>query len=226
MPYPFNATDYARAFRLRIRDPREVDYGQIVTYGRRWAQKVQRPDWSFYLDRSQWLTAVLAAQGLVASARGIVFGCGFGYLVDALHRRGFANVWGVDGSPYVEGRFDVEKDQQARVAFRDVAQMTRQEIAAALTQWTGDWHFDAIVTETLLEGYSDGVIATILDTLELALSSTNRKRLVHFVHAVKPEAVPYGVYRTDLGLRWQTLEAWAALRPTHTWIDWATGRVI
>lgn len=223
MPYPWNAETYARAFRVRVRDPRAPDYGQFVTYGPRFAEVVQQPPGSFYPDRARWVHDVLKRQGLETSARIMGFGVGFGFLIDALAKLGYVNAWGWDASPYVSDNLTKEKPDTARIQIRDLTGMNNPQFAQALTSFTGDWKFDAILTETLLEGYPDNTIKSLLDRAESALTSQDTKRIIHLVHCATPESLEQGVHDLTLGLRWQTLKAWAALRPSHTWIDWATG---
>lgn len=225
MPQPWDEATFRRAFCVRVRHSKAKHYGQVVTYSRRFAEIAQEPPGSFYRDRAQWLYDAFKARGLTRQSRVLVCGAGFGFLVHELRQLGADHVWGVDASPYVESRYALEAPCGSLVVFRDITKLTRTELRDALITFTGDWQFDGIVTETLLEGISVVAAKAVFNTLELALTSSDTRRIVHLVHCATAHSRARGLHDTTLGLHWRTLDEWAALRPGHTWIDWASGEV-
>lgn len=229
MPLPWDEAAYQRAYRVRVRDPRAPDYGLHYTMGKRFAERIEGPhddNPTFFIKRAVWLAEALRDEQPETIHRALLVGSGFGYLLDALRDRyGWVNIWGVDASPYIAAHMEAEKTARTPVATYDIRQMTRTQIVNALRAWTGSEFFDVIITENLVMGHEDETLLLLAQLFESLMTTTNRRRIVHYVSPLNPHMMEHGLHDLTLGIRWLAFDEWVAKRPTHSWIDWTTGEV-
>jgi hypothetical protein len=190
--------DWLRFYRMTLPD------GTVVTYGdgRHWS--IDNPENEVHIRAD-----ALKALGMQATQRIVILGCGPGaFLVEALKVRGLPNCWGVDSSPWVEGRKAVASEGVVWVS----ADFTGN-IANALRQATGDRGFDWIVTESVLESYNDNEIQVGLNSCE-GLRMSPQVPMSQIVHLVfTPPFDEPGLFNE------KTMAQWKAMRPEHTWMN-------
>lgn len=215
--------DWTQFYRVRVRTEGHPLYGQTVTYGREWAAVCEEPGRAG-LTRFERRRDHLVALGIVPSDRVLVVGSGFGFLVDAFHDAGYANVWGLDSSSHVDAnRTEIRGDTV--VVSDDIRGGGRMR--AALRSATGDDEFDWIVTESVVESYDDADVQVLCNVCEGGLTGTDRSRIVHLVMDVLTD-VDTGEAREprdrwiDPAFNQKTLAEWNALRPDHTWMSYVT----
>lgn len=177
--------------------------GEVVTYGRDYYNQVGSP------FPQRWSNLVRDL-GIVPADRVLVAGCGFGFLIEAAHDAGFANVWGVDSSPFVETRQGTETRGDVTLVADDIRGGGR--VRAALRQATGDDEFAWVISEDVLTSYDPATEPTEIDGL-LNAAETVLAPGVDASHCVHMVSIPVRPPFTNL-----TLSEWVAVRPTHTWI--------
>lgn len=197
-----------------VRDSRRGSptQGQYFTYGREYATLAQTPESDgieFYDTR--W-SRIVSAFGVQPADRVLVVGAGFGFLIEAAKDAGFANVWGIDNSPYVAANRGAETRGDVVLVEDDVRGGGR--IKAALRQATGDDVFDWVITEDVVACYSDADVVAFAPHLERLLAGSDPARVVHVTTVTRPESPP-----RPAGLTWHTLAEWAALVPAHSWMS-------
>lgn len=246
MPLTWDQATFDAAYQISIRDPEAPDYGAVVGYGKRFAQRCGPGRYDdipwYYVRRAGWLIMRLENLGLNENHRVLIVGGGFGYLnyafrhiadYPAVTQQIFPNhtftnhplTWQVDNSAWIESNWDAERLGDEDVVWDDILNISKQQLRAKLVQLTGDWQFHVIITENVLESYSAEENALLLQlalACEVALIGDDHRRIIHIVNAIssyppRPVTVP---------LRQMLLSEWAALRPAHTWIDGETGEVI
>lgn len=192
--------------------------GVTVGYGRDWATgfgtvPVDQGKVASLVDR-------YLALGVESSDRVLIAGCGFGFTIEALHGRGFPNVWGIDSSSHIASNRgteavgstlwvedDIRGGGQVRNALKSMAGLS------------GNAGFDWVISESVLESYSDAEIPQLLNAAEAILDGAHpTSRVVHIVF--EPPFDPSGV------LNEKTLSEWNAVRPAHTWMNAQTGETL
>lgn len=144
-------------------------------------------------DESMYAARVdrLLEAGIPTDASVLVVGCGFGFLIEALHAAGFRYVAGIEPGPYYWTQPN-EWDPAVR--------------AVVAQRWLTDQGpeaFDVVIDEDAASSHSDSELDVFFAALERVGS-----RVVHFVTP--------GI-RGDSSLNWKTLETWKALAPKHDW---------
>lgn len=179
------------------------------------------PTRAFYQDFSQnaqlgWWENVRAQRippGIAQTARILIVGCGFGFLIEKLRAAGFQNVWGIDLSPYY---FEAVRAANFGAGIRALIQqfnvvgMTSQ-MRRTLTGSTTA--FDAVITESVMESYTPAEQDQILAACEAQRVATNRP-IYHLVFD-GTDMTPLG------GCPARTLAEWQAstVRAGHTFIS-------
>lgn len=208
--------EYDGVYKIRIRDPAHPKFGQKLSYTREAMARSKGPYddvMTEYITRAAQLTALFPI-GL--TDRIIMAGSGLGFTIEAFKDLGFANIWGIDNSTYInsikgtEARGDVEIIDET---FRNTPQLS-----VKLTQVTGSNQFDWIITESILESYDDGAeMDEILDVAELGLE--DGLPLSNIIHMIFP--IP------GIGIQFnqKTLFDWQAIRDTHTFVDYVRWKI-
>lgn len=200
--------DFRDAYEILIGDPHHPQHGETITYGRLFAQRVMGPrddDLTFHNLRVHRLTEKFP---MGKSDRILVVGCGFGFLIDAFHDAGFLNVWGIDNSPYIQTNRGTESRDTTGFVDSDIR---GPEVRAKLKDLTGDWIFNWIVTESVMECYEDQEMGSLLDAVEVTLDADNGLR--NIIHLVPVNLQPDSVFNV------KTISEWREVRVGHSWMD-------
>ena len=168
---------------------------------------------------------------ITGAQRILVVGCGLGRLVEAVQASGFANIWGVDSSPYVASLWPTP---HPRLAQLDVLSPT---VSAGLDAAFGRNTFHWVVTESVVEGYPPAEQAALYAACEALL--VNNQPLSHVTHIVYPDvdmtvwpkrqipqpdgsAIPEPWAEQPMvnpGCPARTLQEWQTSRPAHTFLS-------
>lgn len=197
-------------YRTKNRDPASPEHGQSYTYGRKWARHLVSPHQGDADPLAKYLNRRANLPGVIDNSKGLVVGCGFGFLLEALIDAGIADVWGTDTSQFIhdnlaaEGRSDtIPRIFQKDIRDADALQFFRDQTG-------GGGRFNWIVTEEMLSSYDDADLPGLLDACENLLGGGPGGN-ARIVHIVLPNA--------NAPLNGKTLAEWAAIRPDHTWIS-------
>lgn len=146
-----------------------------------------------------------AAMAPATGDRILVVGAGLGFMIEAAHADGYANVWGLDDSPAMHG--NPNTDPSVVIVDGSYGSPGGQ-ILARLRQGTGDDIFDHVVSESMAESYDDAELLSLLPWASNILA---------------PGGDVSHLVVTDPGLdpvfNVKTLTEWKALYPAHTWIS-------
>lgn len=201
--------DFRDVYEILIGDPSHPKFGESITYSRLFAQRVMGPPddhLNYYDMRVSRLSELFTIE---KSDRVLVVGCGFGFLIDAFHDAGFPNIWGIDSSPYIQANRATESRDSTGFVDSDIR---GPQVRAKLKALTGDWIFNWIITESVMECYQDEEIGSLLDAVEVVLDADNGLRnAVHLVVADNPEF--------DSIFAQKTLQQWKDIRPSHSWVN-------
>lgn len=207
--------DFRDTYEIGIRDPKHPQHGQTVTYGRLFAQRAMGPlddELTLYNNRvNQLLRLFLIGQ----ADRVLVVGCGFGFLIDAFHDAGFPNTWGIESSEYIQE--NQEREARTTTQFVDSDIRDWNQARFKLREMTGDWIFNWIITESVMESYEDVEMDLLLDSVEALLDGNNGLR--NAIHLVAADPT------LDPAFNVKTLPEWKAVRPQHSWVDAATWEI-
>jgi hypothetical protein len=189
--------DWLRFYKITKAD------GSVVTLGDDRTWSIDNPE-----NEVHRRADALKALGMLPAHRVVVLGCGpGGFLVEALKLRGFPNCWGVDSSPWVEGR--------KAIASGGVIWLNADftgNIGNALRQMTGDNDFDWVVTESVLESYDDNEVTVGLNSCEgLRNPQTPMSHIIHIVFT--PPFDEPSLFNE------KSMAQWKAMRPAHTWMN-------
>lgn len=245
MPVIWDAARYNAAYRIKVRDPAAADFGQWVGYGKRFAQRAGGPyddEPKLYDDLAARLGGWLSGSfGLTSTARVLIAGCGFGYLVNGLHRAGWPNVWGIDFPGYLDTLVDGEKLGTPGIVFDDIRQSTAVRVRNAIRKETGGTTFDAVVTEAYFTmSFDDTEIADLFAGTEALMGDNPHNHILHLV--MDYNTTPPGEWPTAGGdgdappaynpipagledLHWHSLDVWTTHKPEHSWGDLYEGRL-
>lgn len=191
-----------------------------LTYSKFLLQHMQDPhdsEYTFHKQRAKYIIPRLDELGLNETHRVLVVGSGLAPLVHAFRRAqtyglasvNYPNVWGIEGSQAIIDYYDSQKlDEDDATIWSDF--QNKQPVKNALTSKTGDWHFNVIITEDVVEGLTVQEASNFFDDCEAALIGTSLRRIIHLVN---PNAVDSG----GLGFRFQSLSAWNTQR-NHTFL--------
>jgi len=226
MPITWDETLFNALYQIRIRDPAHPDHGQIKHYTRAGMARAMDPysdDMTLYEHRWSQLTSLFTIPTI---DRILIGGCAFGWLIEVAKDAGWPNVYGIDNSPYVVSAKNNESLPGQTELRGDVVLVEENftgggAIKNALKQATGDREFDWIITESVLESYSDAELPVALNAAESVLyNSASESQIIHLVSPMR------GGITGDSSMYWRTLIEYAAFAPTHTWVDISTWEVI
>lgn len=167
-----------------------------------WYTQYQR--YPFFVERAAWLN------GLVATGKVAVAGCGWGYLVHELRRLG-RDAYGFDAATYAAAKYaGIDPSAPSRVVVASVLNATQMTNFRRNTcGLAGSTKIPLLVTEDLLPALTDGEVTTALTQCR-----ANATRVVHIVTCARP-TVPGGatVDSADLANRstdfvWRTHQGW------------------
>jgi len=152
-----------------------------------------------------------------ATDRILIPGCGFGWLIEAAQDDGYTSIWGIDYSSHIADNRATETRGDILFVEDDITGGGR--VRAQLRQMTGDDEFRWIISESVLESYdNDTEMQGLLNAAETILETGQpTANIIHLVHAV-----PHGTHPSanlDPAFLVQDIDAWAAIRPTHTWVN-------
>ena len=160
------------------------------------------------------------------SAETLVIGCGFGWLIEVIIDAGSNAVWGCDISTLIQGALTtagVRADVQPlilNIDFTASDAVTQFRTAGAGGTGQNRGKFDWVITEHLLEDWPIGDIQNALDSCD-ALRGNNPGGVAHFV--LCQDNLQPGQSDPAIIANQFTLAEWVALRPSHWWVDAATG---
>ncbi len=225
---------WQQAYRVPIRDQAHPLFGQSVTYGRMLANRYENPyadDLAHYKKRAQFLINHIQPF-YTPGDRALIVGCGYGYLLEALKIKGIPNVWGIDLSSYLEVHHNdvadpltgmAERHPGSGIVWEAAQDLDKNRVRNKLVTMTGDWHFDWIVTEEVVESLTNSELTTLANAMETVLSSgLSLKRIINVV-ADHKEGMRHN---PALPMRWLSMDAWVALAPQYTWVSSFTGQVV
>lgn len=197
------------------------------------------------MNEYRWrVERLVALLGIQPSHRIIVLGCGLGFLPETFiwwkMRNGIAQataqsqVVGVDNSQFIQGNVAAEAHalMQGRIVNRSLLDgTTTAGMRNALrTLAGGSEFFDWVITESVIESYTDAERPNFLTACESYQRNTgattkNLARVVHFVFDVltEPDGTPQPSQSWDPvpdgGAPNRTLAAWAQTRPQNSWVS-------
>lgn len=228
--------------------------GEVISYGRDFALYAERhPNrndipFYFYAKRAVALINFLVNRGLLPSHRIIVIGAGFGYITYAFRHASFIPgvaddyplTYGIDLSSYISTNYDVQKPDNSaatsnEIVFDDWTGILQgNRVKNKLQTMTGGFATFHVVLNFVTESFNPVTEATALDTMftacEAGLVGTDTRRIVHIVdnelYPGEDGTEPYYSIHQQYGTTLMTLENWAALKPTHSWIGARTNQVI
>lgn len=233
-------TTWDAAYAVRVRVDLQSVYpsapamGEIVHYGKWLARLLElpavRPASEFlplyHIRRAKFLISRLEAMGLNSSHRVLIIGSAFGYLIHAFRHaahpkfnaasQDYPNVWGIDGSSYINNNFANEQldldgsTDSTTTVFRTF--VNNAATRNALTNLTGANTFHVIISEEVIESLSNVELLTFATDCESRLNSLLFGRIIHIV-------TPNIVDSFGMGFQSRSLDAWALLRPTHSFIS-------
>lgn len=209
-------TEWRQFYRVRASRAgavQEPGGGWILGYGKEYLTAGDPTRDHLAQFRERW-SALTTHYPIGLFDRVLVVGCGFGYLMDAAHEAGFANVWGIDSSPYVAARKGIESSGSTVIVEADIRGVGGQ-LKNTFRQLTGDDEFDWIITEDVVscyrtddaEGANQNVLnlAPLLDTL-LFRGLPDTPRVIHMTSVAREPGIG-----GDSALTWLTLQEWRDL---------------
>ena len=186
--------------------------GSTVTYGddRLWSgDNPQNEVWA----RANALRAFIMANGGANADRILVVGAGMGFLVETLKLVGFTNVFGLDNSPFVQGKKATVAPNVVLVNSDFTGSVN--SLRNALNTATGGRTFQWIITESMLESFTDQECTVILGQgPNLLANGVPNSHIIHLVY--EP---PFTYLPGSPTFNEHTMAQWKALAPTHTWMN-------
>jgi hypothetical protein len=186
--------------------------GTVVTYGddRAWSgDLLENEVWV----RANALKAFMLANGGALADRTLVVGAGMGFLVETLKLVGFANVFGLDNSAWCQSK-------KATVA-GDVVLMSNDftgssnSLKNAFNTATGGRTFNWIITESLLESFTDQEVGVLVaQGPNLLANGVPTSHIIHLVYT-PPFSYPSGAPHFNE----HTMSQLKAFAPTQTWMN-------
>lgn len=164
----------------------------------------------FFAERA----AFIAARFPVSVGKVVVFGCGFGYLVDELVKLGY-DAWGCDAASYAQGKATevLQFASANRVIVANMgtpAALNNVRNAAGLT---GQQRFAVGISEDVLPVCTDDNEARVGITSAHGIVSTTAGRMFHWMTCTKPQE-PNDLASRYPGLLWKSRAEWRALIDT------------
>lgn len=235
-----NPTTYSRVGFRYYRGPDFIwGYGTETSPSPGNFDQVQYP---FYpMNEFRYRTERLVANlGITPGQRILVLGCGFGFLPETFiwwkQQNGLtlaqaqAQIAGIDNSTFISAGLAgaVHSSMSGKVITRSLlegsanTQMRNQIRQSA----GGSEFFDWVITESVIESYTDAERAAFITACESyqRLTGSTTKNLARVVHVVfEDDPVRWGSPGwnpvPDGGAPNRTLEAWAQTRPQNTWVS-------
>lgn len=210
---------YEASYSVRVKDPSDPQFGQMVSYGRKMALNTMRdPDtglWGqslgFWKNR---IRTIAAKVQLSFGSSLLVVGCGFGYLMETALAEGMSlsKVWGADTSSWIQANKGVESIPAVSSNILDI-DITDADAANQFKNSGvgGNGKFNWIVTEQVVESLDPVTelsgFLTACDDLQSGPGG-----VVHLFTPLHPGS------DLTLGLNWQPKEYWPPFSPSHFWI--------
>lgn len=224
MAVDWNQATWEAMYQGKVRWPGNAQHGQVKHYTREGMTMLSAPGQDpsqfdvvpMYARRWEQLTSVFT---IPQSARILIAGCGFGWLIEAAKAAGWPNVYGIDNSPYVIARKNEQSLPGKTEKSGDVVLVERGfsgggAVLAALRNATGDDEFHWVISEDMTSSLDDTELAEMLVAAEIVLYDT--EPLSQIVHLVTP--IRNGL-SGDSALYWRTLSEYKTFASAHTWVD-------
>jgi hypothetical protein len=141
----------------------------------------------------------------------VVFGCGFGYLVDELVQRGF-DAWGVEAADFARNKAAevLPFASASRIVLANIANRAALNNVRAAAGLTGNARFALGISEDVLPVCTDAAEAQLALAECRRIISTTPGRFVHWITCTKPEDQAQQVQRLP-GLLWLSRAEWRAI---------------
>lgn len=189
---------------------RHVDGVRIGGYDKAYFEYLGQGD-HLVLFRERW-AAITANLPIQTTDTVLVAGCGFGYLISAAREAGYLETYGLDNSPHVAAHPE-DVDPGVTICEYD---LRGPQLLNELRQATGYRRFDWIITEDLVACFTTAEVQGWQGAIEAVLNpGQTGANILHIT------TVERGLVRNN-GLTWLTLPAWAAVIPSHNWMDAGT----
>lgn len=196
MSVDFDELTTNATYSVRIRDPRELDFGATYGYGKRFAQRFEGPyddTPKYYARRVKWLISKMeAAASLSATDRILIVGAGLGFEIYAFRNASklgegmttdYPNVWGFEPSAYMNSIFSSERLGTGDVMiWSDIRDNALQIVKDALDAKTGGRNFRFVLTSEIFSYHENSELPGLLNACERALDSTQFRRIIHIVN--------------------------------------------
>lgn len=141
----------------------------------------------------------------------VIFGCGFGYLVDELVQRGY-DAWGVEGADYARNKAAevLPFGSANRVVLANMTNQSALNQVRNAAGLSGNQRFAVGISEDVLPVCTDETEARVALVAGHGIVSTTAGRMLHWITCSKPET--QGDLDTRLpGLLWRSRAQWAAI---------------
>lgn len=173
------------------------------------------------------LTQLGAIPSFTPATDVLIVGCGLGWLIEVILDIGGNNVWGTDTSTLIHSlvadpQVDVRADVQARILDVDVSSPSARQAFKAAGAGDNKGEFNWLVSDHVLEDMVMADIPGFLSDLD-TLRSNGPGGVAHVVAAV--DTLGQWQLDTSLVTNQLTLAEWAAIDPTHFWVDSHTGQI-
>lgn len=227
------ADTWNRAYRTYNGRPDQADqvlatgegFGEFSTYldGRKWALHKGYdgdPGLAYFRNRVRGMGPIFNPANDI-----LVVGCGFGWLVEAAVDLGSTTAWGCDTSQAIWDAFSsagIRPDIAPRILNVDFTAPDAADQFRNLGAGNNRGLFRTVITEHVLEDWDIGTIDTALDACDDLLAG-GQSRVIHIVlstNQIEPEN-----FDSEFVPNQFSLADWALLRPSHYWVDTATGEV-
>lgn len=165
----------------------------------------------FFAERAD----IIAARFPTSIGKLVIFGCGFGYLVDELFQRGY-DAWGVDAADYARNQAAavLPFESASRVILANMVTPAALNAVRAAAGLTGNQRFAVGISEDVLPVCTDQAEVRVGIESSHGIVSTTPGRMLHFITCTKPEQ--QGDMQSRLpGLLWLSRAQWRALINTR-----------
>lgn len=161
-----------------------------------------------------WRADEIARRFTPSVGKLVIFGCGFGYLVDELVQRGF-DAWGVEMADYARGKAaEVLPFASAnRVVLANMANAAALNNVRSAAGLTGNQRFAVGISEDVLPVCTDESEARVGIETAHGIVSNTAGRFLHWITCTKPSA-PGDLDSRYPGLLWRSRAEWRAIIDT------------
>lgn len=192
-------------------------HGEVVTYGNDYFAMVYNLGLGETIFTQRWVKLKESFPTMSPSHRFLVVGCATGKLNEAMKDDGYPFVYGLEKSQWLLNNRGTEIRGDIVIVADDIQGGGR--VAAALRQVTkddgvpiADGKFHWVITEDVVTSYQNAELPALLNAAETVLETgIPFSQIIHMVTEAP-------ITRNDL-FNSQTLEAWNALRPAHSWVS-------